>query len=232
MLIRYLVFCLGCAISIPLLLLCVVAQPRFPMESVPSIPAGFGAVQGRVLDELGKTLSGARVYADPVNVKDAPIGKVRFVTTSEEGDFILEQVVPGVNVICAAKEEAFYPDTGAAALATDPAALPRVRVEEGKLTPSVTVRLTKGGKLMGSILDSVNGQPVKDARIRLSRGDDPRLYISTGPDEQARFEFVVPSKPFRFTVEAKGYKPWRTDGLLILKPEETRSLSIRLVPVK
>jgi hypothetical protein len=216
--------------SLSLLLLCVVAQPRFPMQSVPSIPAGFGAVQGRVLDELGKPLPGARVYADPVG--DAAISKLRFVTTGKEGDFILEEVTPGMNVICAAKEEAFYPDTGAAALVTDPAALPRVRVEEGKLTPSVTVRVTKGGRLTGSILDSVDGQPVKDSRIHLSRGDDPRLDISTGPDEQARFEFVLPSKPFRLTVEAKGYKPWRTDGLLTLKPEETRTLSIRLAPAK
>lgn len=218
--------------SIPLFLLCVLAQPpRFAMpQSVPSISAGFGAVQGRVVNELGTPLPGARVYADPVD--DAPIGKLRFVITGKEGEFILEEVAPGINVICAAKEEAFYPDTGAAALATDPAALPRVRVEEGKLTPSVTVRVTKGGRLIGSILDSVDGKPVKDSRIHLSRGDDPRLDISTGPDEQARFEFVIPSKPFRLTVEAKGYKPWRMDGLLTLKPEETRTLSIRLVPVK
>ena len=215
--------------SLSLLLLCVVAQPRFPMQSVPSIPAGFGAVQGRVLDELGKPLPGARVYADPVD--DSAIGKLRFAITGKEGDFILEEVAPEMNVICAAKEEAFYPDTGAAALATDLATLPRVRVEEGKLTPSVTVRVTKGGKLIGSIQDS-DGQPVKDSRIHLSRSDDPRLDISAGPDEQAHFEFVIPSKPFRLTVEAKGYRPWRTDGPLTLKLEETRTLSIRLVPVK
>jgi hypothetical protein len=67
--------------------------------------------------------------------------------------------------------------------ALDLDALPRVRVEEGKVIADVTVQLTKGGKLVGSISDFLNGQPLPDSRIRLSRIDDPRLFVSTGPDE-------------------------------------------------
>ncbi|SRR5229473_3059954 len=215
--------------SIILLLLCTVSQPERLARQ--NFAPGYGAVQGRVVDELGKLLPGAKVYAEPVKVEGAPSGKLLFVTTNENGEFTLAQVVPGENVICASKEEAFYPDTGAAALTTDLRALPRVRVEEGKVTPSITVRITKGGKLIGSILDSLNGQPVKDSRIRLTRGDDPRLYISTGPDEQARFEFVVPSKPFRLEVTANGYKTWRSDdrgGLILAEPGATKEYSIRL----
>jgi 5-hydroxyisourate hydrolase-like protein (transthyretin family) len=217
-----------------LFLLSTLAQPwRLPTETMLLAfrPSGYGAVRGKVVDELGKPLSGVKVYAEPVKAEDALTGKLLFVTTNENGDFTLEQVVTGENVICASKEEAFYPDTGAAVLATDVSALPRVHVEEGKVTPSVTVRISKGGKLIGSILDSLSGQPVKDSRIRLTRGDDPRLYMSTGPDEQARFEFVVPSKPFRLEVTASGYKTWRSDdhgGPILAEPESTKEFSIRL----
>lgn len=187
------------------------------------------------MDEVGKPLPGAKVYAEPVKADGASTRKLLFVTTNENGDFTLEQVVAGENVICASKEEAFYPDTGTAALATDLSALPRVHVEENKLAPSITVRLIKGGKLTGSVRDAQSGEPVKDSRIRLTRGDDPRLYISTGPDEQARFEFVVPSKPFRLEVTASGYRAWRSDdkgGAIIAEPESTKEFSIQLQRIK
>jgi Carboxypeptidase regulatory-like domain len=214
--------------SMTILLLFALARPQGVPEK--NVPSSFGAVQGRVIDELGKPLADARVYAESVDGRDAT-GKLRFVTTKEDGDFMLEQVAPGMNVICASKEEAFYPDTGAAALATDLSALPRVQVQEGKLTRGVTVRLTKGGKLIGSILDSINSEPVKNSRIRLSRTDDPSLYISTGPDEEARFEFVVPSKTFRLQVTALGYKAWNSDdhgGAILVQPEFTKEFTIRL----
>lgn len=207
---------------------------NFPGSETPPLQktAGtFGTVQGRVVDELGKPLSGARVYAEPVEVKDHPMGKLRFATTNDQGEFILEEVAPGVNVICASKEEDFYPDTGAAALAVDLSALPRVQVEEGKTTPTVTVHLTKGGKLVGSILDSLNGEPVKNSRIRLSRSDDTRLYTSTGPDERGRFDFVVPSKSFRLQVTAPSYKTWSSDdhgGPILVQPGTTKELIIQL----
>jgi hypothetical protein len=172
------------------------------------------------------------MYAEPVNVESGPTGKLLFVTANENGDFTLEPVQSGETVICASKEEAFYPDTGAAALTTDLNAAPRVRVEEGKLASGVIVQVTKGGKLVGSILDSLSGQPVKNSRIRLTREDDPRLFISTGPDEQAHFEFVVPSRPFRLEVTASGYKTWKSDdhrgAQILVQPESTREFSIRL----
>ena len=217
--------------SLILILFFAVAEPRrgLPVQNPPS---GFGAVQGRVVDELGKPLPGARVYAEAVDAKDRPTGKLYVTTTNDQGDFVLEQVTPGVNVICASKEEEFYPDTGAAALATDLRALPRVQVEDGKLTSGVTVRLTKGGKLIGSILDSLNGEPVKNSRIRLSRSEDTSLYISTGPDEEGRFEFVVPSKSFSLQVTAAGYKAWNSNdhgGPVLVQPGTTKEFSVVLL---
>jgi hypothetical protein len=194
-------------------------------------PRSFGAVQGQVVDELGKPLADARVYAEPVDSKDVRIGKLRFVTTKQDGTFILEQVEVGTNVICASKEQALYPDTGAAALAIDYHALPRIEVQEGKLPPSVTVRLTKGGTLMGLILDSATGDPVQNSRIRLTRIEDPSLFISTGPDEQAHFKFVIPSKTFRLQITAPGYKAWNSGehgGPILVAPESTKEFSVRL----
>jgi hypothetical protein len=220
--------------SITLLLLSTLAQSEWLLTKNLFSGYGFfgyGAIQGRVIDELGKPVPGAKVYAVPAKVENAPTGKLLFVITDEKGDFTLEHVAAGENVICTSKEETLYPDTGAAALATDLNVLPRVRVEEGKITPDITVQIIKGGKLIGSIFDSLNGQPLKDSRIRLTRGDDPRLYISSGPDEQGGFEFVVPSKPFRLEVTASGYKTWRSDdhgGLILAEPGSTKEFSIRL----
>jgi hypothetical protein len=188
----------------------------------------FGTVQGRVIDEHGEPLPGAKVYADPVEVKDVRIGKMRFFITKDDGTFTLEQVVPGLNLICASKEEALFPDTGAAAFAVNLEMLPRVRVEQGKLTAGVTVQLTKGGKLSGSISDSLSGQPVTDSRIHLSRIDDPRLFVSTGPDETGHFEFVVPSKPFRLQVTASGYRTHEHVGEILVERASTKEITVRL----
>lgn len=218
---------LPCALG--LLLACSAAQPQGPAGQ--GIPPGFGAVQGQVVSELGKPLSGVSVYTQPVDTKNLPTGKLHLVVTNENGDFVLGRVEPGVHLICAFKLEAFYPDTGAAAFAENLGALPRVQVEDGKLTRGVTVRLSKGGKLTGTIVDSRNGQPLKDSRIRLSRRDDPRLFVSTNPNEQARFEFVVPSKPFKVEVSAPGYKTWNSDRhgeAILVQAESTKDITIRL----
>jgi hypothetical protein len=196
-----------------------------------NLAPSFGTVQGQVVDEVGSPLVDARVYAEPVDSGVVQSGKLRFAKTKPDGTFILEQVEVGANVICASKEQALYPDTGAAALALDYHDLPRIEVQEGKLTPSVTVRLTKGGKLTGLVLNSANGDPVQNSRIRLTRIDDPALFVSTGPDEQAHFEFVIPSKAFRLQVTAPGYKTWNSDehgGPILIAPESTKEFRVSL----
>lgn len=216
-----LLFCI-----VGLLLACTAAQPQGPAGQ--GIPPGFGGVKGQVVSELGKPLSGVSVYTQPVDVKNLPVGKLHFVTTNENGDFVLDRVAPGVHLICAFKLEALYPDTGAAALATDLDALPRVLVEGAKLTRGVTVRLSKGGKLKTMIVDSRTGQPLTNSRIRLSRSEDPRMFTSRGPDEQGRFELVIPSKPFRVEVSAPGYKTWNSAGAILVQAGSIRDITIRL----
>jgi hypothetical protein len=209
-------------------LLLILAHPRAAPQNIPS---GFGAIQGRVVNELGKPLPGAKVYVEPIDPKYAPVGKLRFVITNDDGNFVVGQAAPGGNFVCASKEEAFYPDTCAAALAADLGALPRVRVEEGKLTGGVTVPLSKGGKFTGTILDSQSSLPLINSRIRLSRNDDPRLYVSEGPDERGRFEFVIPTKPFKIEISAPGYKTWNSDnhgGTILVQPGFTKEITIRL----
>jgi len=218
-------FCLLCP-AIAALLLTPANRQVAPLN----IPSGFGAIQGRVVNELGQPLAGAKVYIEPIDAKDAPVGKLRYVTTNDGGEFIVVEAAPGEDLVCASKEEALYPDTCAAALAVNLGALPRVRVHEGKLARGITVPLNKGGKLTGTI-ESQSGQPLVNSRIRLSRSDNPRLFMSTNPDEQAHFDIVVPSKPFRVEVASLGYKTWKSDnhgGAILVQPGSTKEINIRL----
>jgi len=166
---------------------------------------------------------------------EAASAKLVSMVADSEGKFHGTGVSPGKYVIPAAKEEENYPNADNAALAADLTWLPRVVVREGQVTRGVIVRIEKGGKLVGEILDAQTRQPILASRVRLTRYDDPRLWIEAGPDEKGHFQFVVPARPFRVAVSAPGYRNWdfRTGGeedtgVLLLKPESVQNVPVML----
>jgi hypothetical protein len=204
-------------------------------QSEETLPAGFGAVAGRVIDARTKQpVAEATVVAERDDVEGA--GKVPHAITDEEGKFFINDLSPGRYVIAASKEQDNYPDADSAAFAVDLAALPKVSVRKGEVTRAVTVPIEKGGKLTGVVLDSRTHDPVVRSLIRLTRADNTTLWLRTGPDIHGRFQLVVPARPFYVEVSATGYDSWAFHGNglnrgkepLQVEPESTKELTILL----
>lgn len=211
-------------------LLLALCTANLAQRSEQNIPSGFGAIEGRVLDAEGKPMANAKVHAEPLDT--VANGLVAYATSNAKGEFFLDRVAMGANMVFASKEQDGHPNTLFAVFATDLTGIPKVFVEEGEVTRGVVVRLgPKGGKLRGRITDSQTGLPVKTSRIRLSREDTPSLEFSTNPDEQGQFKFALPPRPFRIEVVAEGYKKWVSETIL-LPSGSKKELPVSLDPIK
>lgn len=198
--------------------------------------SGFGAIEGQVVDAEGDPVSGATVYASNVGHLS---GRQPTTYTSEKGGFFLESVPVGRNIVHASKESQGYPNTYFAFFAADAGTVPEVRVYDKKVTRGVVVRLgPRAGTLEGQILDAETRRPVLNATILLTRADNPRIFISRGPEyPDARFHVLVPPVGFRMQVSAAGYEDWHyakdssKHQLVRLASNETRNVIILLHPI-
>lgn len=197
---------------------------------------GVGTVEGRVIDwSTGDPVPNARVVVEPDEVESGGGSKVRSAATNGVGAFSFE-VSPGAYVIAASKPQDYYPDTDAAAFASHLEALPKISIREGQTISNIVARIEKGARLIGTIYDKRTGQPIVESRIRLSRVDNPKLWIETGPDIHGYFELVIPARPFKMEVSASGYKKWifqgqsftGLGGVLQVKPKTIFELPVAL----
>jgi hypothetical protein len=205
-------------------------------QSAQSVPSGLGSVEGQVVDaSTGVPIAKATVIAEPDDPPAA--GKLAHALADDGGRFLLD-LAPGSYVIAGSKEQDFYPNTDNAALAVDLNALPKVLVGEGRPVRGVILRLEKGAKLKGSIVSSRTHEPVITSRILLTRADNTKLWMSTGPDLHGRFELTIPICPFKLQVTAPGYRPWifrepdpnREFEVLQLSQESTKEMPIQMDP--
>jgi hypothetical protein len=219
-----------------LLLLVLIVALGYGTLTAQNIPAGLGSVGGQVVDaHTGEPIAKATVIAEPDDIPAA--GKLVNTLTDDSGRFLL-YLAPGPYVIAGSKEQDLYPNTDHAAFATELDSLPKVIVREGRPVRDVILRFEKGARLNGSILSAQTHEPVITSSILLTRADNTRLWISTGPDSYGRFAIVVPARPFKLQVTAPGYRPWvfkqvNLNGeseVLRLSPESTKEVLIQLDP--
>jgi hypothetical protein len=197
-----------------------------------------GVIGGTVVDGKGIPIAGAKVYDEPLDA--VRIGKDHFVLTNHEGRFLLSDVPAGKTMVIATNIEAGYPDARFAVYSGNEI-LPIVEVRADKTTSDVVVKLlSKGGVLRGKIIDADSGAAVPTARITLTRADHPGWSIETDPASDGAYEFIVPSKPLHFQINAEGYGVWSYEesefskghAPLILAPESTEDISISLKRIK
>jgi len=94
--------------------------------------------------------------------------------------------------------------------------------------------------LRGKILSSDTKVAVTLARITLSRVDHPGWFIETDAETNGAFEFIVPSKPMHFQVEAQGFKTWtyarspvsKNHLPLLLQPTDKTDIDVYLEPIR
>lgn len=203
-----------------LVLLAAVAS----QQSKPTI----GSIQGIVFDGDGKPLAGATVYGLPEQNMDREFD----ATSDAAGKFVLNDLPVGDVYVSAFKESAWYPrDFFAFFMSASEKPPNKVTVKAGETTKGVIIQLGQRAARLNLEITDQNGKLLEQGvALNFTRPDQPERPFSSSAT--AKESLLVPAVPFRLTVEAKGYKPWRTGGLLILKPEETRSLSIRLEPVE
>lgn len=193
-----------------------------------------GSITGYVVDPEGQPVHNAKVYAD---FSAAPMGKRRYVLTDAQGSFLINGLRPGRYAVSAAKEEEGYPPTDVPFYYSSGAESPKIVVDAEQTTSGVVVRMgQKAARLVGQAIDAKAGEPVGNARITLSRADNPEYSYSTSLSLDGEFEVLIPSTPIEIKVSAPDYEDWRyvedrasTQARpLQLTAGETRKLSISL----
>lgn len=206
-----------------------------PGTAPPNMLPPFGSISGFVVDENGKPIAGATVYARLAD--QGAHGQMNSMLTDREGRFLLGQVRPGLNTVHAFKEEDGYPDTFFAFYVTSAAAIPHVTVFEGQVA-NVTVQLgPKAIRVALNVSDSDSNEPIKDASLELRRAADPSVYVSMScrPDGNGKCQVLIPPQPTRVKMKKAGYEDLDiTDQITAQvlaanrQPSETREMAIRL----
>lgn len=204
-----------------------------PLKSSAQITT-TGSVEGVVLDQQGKPIPDANVYA-------LPQGDMRILaasaTTDPAGKFILQGLQPGGFFVYAYKESDGHPN-GFFRFLTTPNSQSQipVKVEAGQAITGITMKLgAKFAHLKVHITDE-NGNRLGGG-ITFTREDQPGDY---GMGTDGEVSMLVPPVPFRIKVDADGYAPWHYGGanwqgkagLIALKPDQTLSLDVRLRKIK
>jgi hypothetical protein len=147
---------------------------------------------------------------------------------------VLSRLPVGNIGLLAYKENDGYPYSMFSFLMMPGEQVARFDVVAGETTKNVVIRLgVKAAYLKLEVTDEY-GQPV-EASLSFSRPDLGK-YGDYRRSAGANDVILVPPVPFRLTVQAKGFQPWRyggehweeNAGLITLSSEQTLALTVRL----
>jgi Carboxypeptidase regulatory-like domain len=162
-------------------------------------------IRGTVMDDSGAPVAGAKVHAERTDVPSG--GAVRFVETSSDGVFVLDQLEHGAYAVFASKESDGYPETAFAFYGV--VARNRVQLSAAAPVATTVIHLEKAGRIHGVVRNRVNGKPLQAALTlkRLDYGYD--LQTGIGPE----FDILLPAATdVSVEVSAQGFKTWRHGG--------------------
>ena len=210
----------------------------------PAFPEPSGAIQGRVLNEQGKPVSGATVVALPLS----PGGGLMPMThTDKRGKFRFRGMSNKEYVLYAFKEEKASRIMFAHNFSNDPRMV-RVTVEEHETIKDVELQLLpRQARVLGQFVDSETGRPVETGQLKLCHfgavscdegGCDECVFLPSNRP-QGGFWHPAPSNiSLTLKVSVPGYEDWyygngsNRQEPLVLAPGELKRLAITLRPLK
>ena len=162
-------------------------------------------IDGRVLDEKGRPLQGARIVPFPLEA--AVSGGMPYTVTDGNGEYRLSSPAYGKTRITVIKEDAGYPNTSVAVFAPEHDTLPIVMLTEGVHLHDIDIHLpSPDGTVEGRITNAKTGEPIAAARITINAADNPDILYATGLRGGTYF-YPLPEKKLQITIEASGFKP-------------------------
>ena len=216
-----------------------VLQPRHLLADWRPLPPAnrdTGALDGTVLNENGKPVEGALVYAD---CRDRPrAGPVPHSETTANGRFAFRGLRWGHYDVYAAKVEDGYPEIWSAFFSRDhPSQI--VTLGPHHQTASLTIRMgPKAGGLAVTVTDAVTSAPLS-ACVEFKRAADPADYLTGSGLVNTKRPTLIPSDTdVLWKVRLDGYKPWYYPGTtdhskaapLRLRPGQIKNVTIQLQP--
>lgn len=194
--------------------------------------ASHGSIRGIVLDDEGKPLPDAIVYAMPQQDMRSQID----ASTDANGKFEMNNLPAGSFYLSAYKETAGYPYDFFSFYIMPHAKVPiEVEVRSGGISDSVILQLGEKAAYLTIVVTAEDGSALTDGvQLVFSRPDLPGSY-QRGASSRAE-HIPVPPVPFRLMVKAAGFQPWHyvadegqsRSGLISLSSGQSIALSVQL----
>jgi hypothetical protein len=194
-----------------------------------SIGQGNGSIHGIVLDDIGKPVKDATVYATPL---DRPLASVIPCDISDEGGaYSISTLDYGRYSVSVAKPDEGYPESDMTFYTGFHARLNVVKLSAKNQSKSMALHLgKKAGILKGTVAEVGTGKPL-NANVEFRWVSDPQNFLSGSGLANAQFRILVPSDvAVTMVVSLAGYDNWSVRKAVLLHPGEELNLSIRLRP--
>lgn len=194
-----------------------------------------GTIKGRVLDNSGKPVAGAIVYAAAQNGHThLPKGR-----SDVHGYYLIDKLTWGSYWLYTSKEEDGFPNTGDTFYTgwnNDNQTQASVTTEHPIAVIDVKLG-RKGGWLVGSVKDAETGRTVESVCSKLQWQSDTSIWTTglygTPFLTSGRFRRLIPTDTaVTVKVWAWGYKPWNYGTALRVKAGEKHRINILLAPLK
>jgi len=198
------------------------------------------SITGYVLDTDGHVIAGAEVHASP-----ADRGGLESMSLTTAGRFSLSVMGPGRYWVFSFKDNQGYREIGEALIRLDPDGIPEVTVTEVSPKQITVIRLRpRAAKLAIRLVDAATGGPLDRAQLILrSEGNPKRQYtrsLTAFDKKNGEINLLLPSFPLTIEASAPGYETWfycdatskGQSATLLLAPEETRAITVRLRPIE
>jgi hypothetical protein len=206
----------------------MIAEAAFLLAALISYAApqsSTGLIEGTVIDEKGKPVRRATVYAQPTDRGMAM--KVPCADTDETGHFAIHHLWWGEFGVFAKKEDEDYPDMSFQFYSNGRYAAVTLSARHPAATAMVQLG-PKAGVLVGTVTDAATGAPLNPC-VYFKRASDPNNFLSGTGVVNAKYRVLVPSNTdVAMKISLEGYKPWYYPGT----PDKSASTPVRLQPAQ